>query len=114
MIRCNANKLWPFFTQMVNGKKYQGAFIKQFLNFFLVKSRITENDFCELETFLPYPKARRKKILLMVQRLTASVGNLIMMNLQMARERVSQVETVWIMMLKLVWNNRKAAQVKEN
>ena len=50
----------------------------------------------------------------MVQRLTASVGNLIIMNLQMARERVSQMETVWIMMLKLVWNNRKAAQVKEN
>ena len=42
------------------------------------------------------------------------VGNLIMMNLQMARERVSQMETVWIMMLKLVWKNRKAAQVKEN
>ena len=50
----------------------------------------------------------------MVQRLTAMVGNLIMMNLQMARERVSQMETVWIMMLKLVWKNRKAAQVKEN
>ena len=50
----------------------------------------------------------------MVQRLTAMVGNLIMMNLQMARERVSQMETVWIIMLKLVWKNRKAAQVKEN
>ena len=50
----------------------------------------------------------------MVQRLTAMVGNLIMMNLQMARERVSQMETVWIMMLKLVWNNRKLAQLKEN
>ena len=31
-----------------------------------------------------------------VHRLTAQVGNLIMMNLQMARERVNQVETVWI------------------
>ena len=50
----------------------------------------------------------------MVQRLTAWAGNLIMMNLQMARERVSQMETVWIMMLKLVWNRRKVAQVKEN
>ena len=50
----------------------------------------------------------------MVQKLTARVGNLIMMNLQMARERVSQMETVWIMMLKLVWNKRKVAHAKEN
>ena len=50
----------------------------------------------------------------MVQRLTAKMGNLIMMNLQMARERVSQMETVWIMMLKLVWNKRKYPQAKEN
>ena len=30
------------------------------------------------------------------------VGNLIINNLQMARERVSQVDTVWIMRLKLL------------
>ena len=46
----------------------------------------------------------------MVQRVTAKMGNLIMMNLQIARERVSQMDTVWIMMLKLVWNRRKIAQ----
>ena len=50
----------------------------------------------------------------MVQRLTAMVGNLIIMNLQMARERVSQMDTVWIMMLKLVWNKRKYPQAREN
>ena len=50
----------------------------------------------------------------MVQKLTAKVGNLIMMNLQMARESVSQIETVWIMMLKFVWNKRKVAHAKEN
>ena len=50
----------------------------------------------------------------MVQRLIAMVGNLIMMNLQMARERVSQMETVWIMMLKLVWNKRNVAHGHEN
>ena len=77
-------------------------------------SQVQDQNHLKLESCLPYPKARRKNILLMVQRLTASVGNLIIMNLQMARERVSQMETVWIMMLKLVWNNRKAAQVKEN
>ena len=48
---------------------------------------------------------------MIVQRLTARIGNLIMMNLQMARERVNQMETVWIMMLKLVWNRRQIAQV---
>ena len=49
-----------------------------------------------------------------MQRVTASVENLIMMNLQMARERVSQMDTVWIMMLKLVWNKRKYPQAREN
>ena len=44
----------------------------------------------------------------------AVVGNLIMMNLQMARQRVSQMETVWIIMLKLIWNWRKTAQPREN
>ena len=48
---------------------------------------------------------------MMVQRLTARVGNLIMMKLQMARERVNQMETVWIIMLKLLWKRRKIAQV---
>ena len=46
----------------------------------------------------------------MVQRLTDNVGNLIMMNLQMAKERVRNMDTVWIMMLKLLWNKRKIAQ----
>ena len=44
----------------------------------------------------------------------AVVGNLIMMNLQMARQSVSQMETVWIMMLKLIWNRRNTAQPSEN
>ena len=44
---------------------------------------------------------------------TAKEGNLIMMNLQMARERVSQVETVWIMMVKLMWNSRNVPQDQE-
>ena len=33
---------------------------------------------------------------------TATVQNLIMMSLQMARVSVSQMDTVWIMMVKLV------------
>ena len=39
--------------------------------------------------------------------------NLIMMNLQMAREIVNQMETVWIMRVKLVWNSRKIPQARE-
>ena len=62
----------------------------------------------------PYPSTRTARHLGIVQRDTARVENLIMMNLQMARERVSQMETVWIMMLKLVWNKRKIAQAREN
>ena len=50
----------------------------------------------------------------MVQRETDMVENLIMMNLQVARERVSQMATVWIMLLKLLWNKRKYPQAKEN
>ena len=34
---------------------------------------------------------------------------LIMMNLQTARQRVSQMLTVWITMLKLAWNQTTAA-----
>ena len=49
-----------------------------------------------------------------MQNVTAEAGNLIMMNLQMARDKVSQMETVWIMMLKFVWKRRKIAQVWEN
>ena len=49
-----------------------------------------------------------------VQNVTAKAGNLIMMNLQMARDKVSQMETVWIMMLKLVWKRRNIAQACEN
>ena len=37
-----------------------------------------------------------------VQRVAARAQNLIMMNLQMARDRVNQMETVWIMRVKLV------------
>ena len=44
----------------------------------------------------------------------ARVENLIMINLQKARERVSQMDTVWIMMVKLVWNRRKIPQAREN
>ena len=50
----------------------------------------------------------------MVQMVTAKVGHLIMMNLQIARDRVSQIDTVCIMMLKFVWNRRKVAHVREN
>ena len=49
----------------------------------------------------------------MVHSVTAKEGNLIMMNLQMARERVSQMETVWIMMVKLVWKSRKMPQASK-
>ena len=50
----------------------------------------------------------------MVHMDTATVQNLIMMSLQMARVSVSQMDTVWIMMLKLVWNKRKYPQAREN
>ena len=45
-----------------------------------------------------------------MQNVTDNAGNLIMMNLQMAKERVRNTDTVWIMMLKLLWNSRKTAQ----
>ena len=64
-----------------------------------------------------------------VQRVTAFEGNLIMMNLemdifikmfdfimtnlQMARERVSQMATVWIIKVKLVWNSMKIPHSRE-
>ena len=35
-------------------------------------------------------------------------------NLHIASERVSQMETVWIMMLKLEWNSMNTAQGREN
>ena len=34
-------------------------------------------------------------------------------NLQMARERVSQMATVWIITVKLVWNTMKMPHAKE-
>jgi hypothetical protein len=37
-----------------------------------------------------------------------------MMNLQMARERVRQMVTVWIITVKLVWKSMKIAQGREN
>ena len=63
---------------------------------------------------LPNPAANISLHLSRVQILIAVVGNLIMMNLQIARHRVSQMETVWIIMLKLMWNRRKTAQPMEN
>ena len=48
-----------------------------------------------------------------MQRVAASEGNLIMMNLQMAREKVSQVATVWIITVKLVWNTMKIPHPRE-
>ena len=36
-----------------------------------------------------------------------------MINLQMARERVSQMATVWIITVKLAWNNKKMPQPSE-
>ena len=36
-----------------------------------------------------------------------------MMNLQMAKERVNQVDTVWIVMVKFVWKSRKVPQDQE-
>ena len=41
-------------------------------------------------------------------------GNLIKRSLQMARERVSQVETVYRSMLKFAWEKRNKAQECEN
>ena len=64
--------------------------------------------------FLPKPAARRSLHRSWVQILMAVVGNLIIMNLQMARQRVNQMETVWIIMLKLIWNSRNTAQPREN
>ena len=32
----------------------------------------------------------------------------------MARERVSQMETEWIMMVKFAWNRRNTAHAREN
>lgn len=54
---------------------------------------------------LPNPTARTFLQLLFVQMLTDFVGNLIMINLQMARERVRSMETVWIKLLKFTWNS---------
>ena len=48
-----------------------------------------------------------------VQSVTALEGNWIMMNLQMARERVSQTATVWIITLKLPWKSMKMPQARE-
>ena len=39
---------------------------------------------------------------------------MIMMNLQKAKDSVNQMDTVWIMMVKLVWNKRKIPQAREN
>jgi hypothetical protein len=39
---------------------------------------------------------------------------LIIMNLQTARQSVSQMLTAWITMLKLTWNQTKAAQLQDN
>ena len=38
----------------------------------------------------------------------------IMINLQIARERVSQTDTACVMIVKLVWNRRKIPQAMEN
>ena len=62
---------------------------------------------------LPYPRMRSILHLGRVQSVTAMEQNLIMMNLQMARERVNQMETVWIMRVKLVWKSRKIPQARE-
>ena len=48
-----------------------------------------------------------------MQNVTDKEGNLIMMNLQMAREKVSQVATVWIITVKLVWNTMKIPHPRE-
>ena len=79
---------------------------------------------------LPHPKARTILHLGTVQRVTAFDGNLIMMNLgidifiadmfnlimvnlQMARESVSQMATVWIINVKLVWKSMKIPHSRE-
>jgi hypothetical protein len=36
-----------------------------------------------------------------------------MINLQMARERVSQMATVWIITVKFAWNSKKMPQARE-
>ncbi len=50
--------------------------------------------------------------LAMVQSTGALVWNLIMINLQTARERVSQTLTLWMTTLKLEWNHTKTAQLQ--
>ena len=79
--------------------------------------------------FPPYPIMMTNLQPWIVQSVTAFEGNLIMMNLemdifikmfdfimtnlQMARERVSQMATVWIIKVKLVWNSMKIPQGSE-
>ena len=67
-----------------------------------------------LSNYLPNPRVRTALHLGRVHIVTAREENLIMINLQKARERVSQMETVWIMMVKFVWNKRKMPQAREN
>ena len=63
---------------------------------------------------LPNPRVKTALHLDRVHIVIARVENLIMINLQKASERVSQMDTVWIMMVKLVWNRRKIPQAREN
>ena len=59
------------------------------------------------------PRSRTILHLWIVQSEVEQEENLIIMNLQMAKESVNQVETVWIVMVKFVWKSRKVPQDQE-
>ena len=69
----------------------------------------TEMNRREMGRMMKLPKARKRRFLQrdMVQISVAKLWNLIMMNLQMASERVKKTETVWMKLLKFMWNCMK-------
>ena len=47
--------------------------------------------------------------LTMVHQVPALVANLIMMSLQIANNKVSQIEKVWMIVVKMTWKNMNIA-----
>ena len=62
---------------------------------------------------VPNPRERTTLHRVKVHMVMALAGNFIMINLQNAKESVNQIETVWIMIVKFVWNSRNIPQLKE-
>ena len=52
--------------------------------------------------------------LAMVHQVTALVANLIMMSLQIANNKVSQMEKVWMMVVKMTWKNMNIAHDQDH